>query len=114
MAMKSIWGGGLMVLAGALGLVVGLRDYYSVATGIDGTGGVELVMVSSLLMVLGAVLVMVLPGGYLAGIFLVLLFLDVIGTGVAGFFLESGLIMAAMALAAVGWILEMNARGRVA
>jgi hypothetical protein len=114
MGMKSILGAGLMVLAGALGLVVGLRDYYAVAAGIDGTGGVELVMASSLLMVLGASLVMVLPGGLLAGIFLLLLLLDVIGTGVAGYFLESGLIMGAMALAAVGWILDMNSRGRVA
>ena len=114
MAKKSIWGAGLMVLAGAFGLVVGLRDYYAVATGIDGTGGVELVIASSLLMVLGAILVMMLPGGLIAGILLLLLLLDVVGTGVAGYFLESGLIMGAMVLAAMGWIIDMNARGRLA
>jgi hypothetical protein len=103
-----------MLLAGALAAAAGIYDFYNVAGGIDGTGGVELVIASSLLMVFGAVMVIILGRGLLAGVFVFLLLLDVIGTGLAAYFLESGLIMAAMALAALGWILHMNARGRVA
>ncbi len=114
MAVRSSYGAGLMVLAGVLGAVAGIYDYYTVASGIDGTGGVELVIVSSLLMVCGALVVLALGRGLLASVFLLLLLLDVIGTGTAAYFLESGLIMGAMALAALGWLLSMNARGRTA
>lgn len=107
-------GAGLMLLAGVLGAVAGLYDFYNIASGIDGTGGVELVIASSLLMVFGALMVIIMGRGLIAGIFLLLLLLDAIGTGVAAYFLESGLIMAAMALAALGWILHMNTRGRAA
>jgi hypothetical protein len=103
-----------MAVAGALAALAGTHDYFTVATGIDGTGGVELVIASSVLMVFGALAVMVLKRGFLAGVFLVLLLLDVIGTGLAAYFLESSLIMGAMTLAALGWILHMSARGRVA
>ena len=111
MAAQSRRGSGLMLLAGVLGAAAATYDYFTVATGIDGTGGVELVIASSLLMVFGALMVMVLGRGLLAGIFLFLLLLDVIGTGVAGYFLESGIVMVAMAIAALGWLLLMS-RGR--
>ena len=114
MGSRSRRGAGLMLLAGALGAAAGIYDFYNIASGIDGTGGLELVIASSLLMVFGALMVIILPRGFLAGIFVLLLLLDVIGTGTAAYFLESGLIMAAMALAALGWILHMNAHGRVA
>jgi hypothetical protein len=103
-----------MLLAGTLGAAAGLYDFYTVSTGIDGTGGVQLVIAACLLMVFGALMVLLLGRGFLAGVFLLLLLLDVIGTGVAAYFLESGLIMAAMALAALGWVLNMNRRGRAA
>lgn len=107
-------GAGLVLLAGALSAAVAIYDFYNIASGIDDTGGVELVIASSLLMVFGALMVIIFRRGLLAGIFLFLLLLDVIGTGVAAYFLESGLVMAAMALAALGWILHMNGRGRAA
>jgi hypothetical protein len=101
-----------MLLAGALGATAAIYDFYSASSGIDGTGGVELVIASSLLMVLGALVVMMLGRGILAGIFALLLLLDVIGTGVAGYFLESGLVMGTMALAALGWLIHVTAAGR--
>ncbi len=112
MAVRSRRGSGLMLLAGALGAAAAIYDFYTVSTGIDGTGGVELVIASSLLMVFGALMVLVLGRGFLAGIFLLLLLLDVIGTGVAGYFLESPMIMGAMALGALGWLLHMTSSGR--
>jgi hypothetical protein len=105
-------GAGLMLLAGALGAAAAVYDFYNFSSGIDGTGGVELVIASTLLMVFGALMVMVLGRGILAGIFTLLLLLDVIGTGVAGYFLESGLVMGAMALAALGWLIHVTAARR--
>jgi hypothetical protein len=112
MAVQSRRGNSLILLAGALGAAAAVYDFYTVSTGIDGAGGVELVIASSLLMVFGALIVLVLGRGFLAGIFLLLLLLDVIGTGVAGYFLESPMIMGAMALAALGWLLHVNSLGR--
>ena len=112
MAMRPWYGTSLMASAGALGTAAGIYDYYTVATGIDGTGGVELIIASSLLMVFGALVVMALGRGFLAGIFLLLLLLDVIGTVVAGYFLESPMTIGAMALAALGWLLHMSSAGR--
>lgn len=114
MASPSKVGTGLMLLAGGLGAAAGFYDFYTVATGLDGTGGVELVIASCLLMVFGALMVMILGSGVVAGIFLFLLLLDVIGTGLAAYFLESGMIMAAMALAALGFVLHMVRQGRLA
>jgi len=112
MAAQSRRGTDLMLLAGALGAGAAIYDFYTVSTGIDGTGGVELVIASSLLMVFGALMVRVLGRGFFVGVFLLLLLLDVIGTGVAGYFLESPMIMGAMALAALGWLLHVNSVGR--
>jgi hypothetical protein len=114
MALRSPYGSGLMILAGTLGAAVGIYDYYAVSTGIDGTGGVELVIISCLLMIFGALVIMMVDGGFLPGLLLLLLLLDVVGTGLAAYFLESGLIMSVMAVAALGWIFQMNDRGRVA
>jgi hypothetical protein len=110
MAAQSRRGTGLMLLAGALGAAAALYDFYTVSTGIDGAAGVELVIASCLLMVFGVLMVLMLGRGLLAGVFLFLLLLDAIGTGVAAYFLESGLIMAAMVLAALGWIIHMSRR----
>jgi hypothetical protein len=35
-----------MLLAGALGAIAAIYDFYTVSSGIDGTGGVELVIAS--------------------------------------------------------------------
>ena len=110
--MKASLGATLMVLAGAFGAGAAIYDFYSVSTGLDGTGGVELVIVSSLLMVFGALMVIMLGRGFLASIFVFLLLLDVIGTGVAGYFLESPLIMAVTVLAALGWLLHVGSGRR--
>ena len=82
-----------MLLAGVLGATAAIYDFYTIATGVAGTGGVELVIVSCLLMVFGALMVMILESGLLAGVFLFLLLLDVLGTGVAGYFLESAVCL---------------------
>ena len=96
-------GAGLVLIAGLLGAAAALYDYFTPATGIDHTGGVVLVLASCLLIALAAWAVLVLNLGVLTGILLFLIFLDILGTGTAAWFLESGLVMAAMAIAAVGF-----------
>jgi len=95
-------GAGLMLTAGILGAAAALYDYFAPATGIDHTGGVILVLVSCLLMALAAVAVLAIRPGALAGILIFLIILDILGTGTAAWFLESGLVMGAMAIAAAG------------
>ena len=103
---KRVRGGRLMLVAGLLAVAAAAYDYNTVATGIDHSGGVMLVLGSGFLMILGALVVLALGSGLIAGIFMFLLFLDILGTGFAAHMLESGLIMGAMVLAAAGWLLR--------
>jgi hypothetical protein len=102
-------GGLLMLLAGLIGAAAATYDYGAISTGIDHSGGVMLVLASSLLMIVGALMLLVFGSGLIAGIFLFLVLLDILGTGFAAYMLESGIIMAAMALAAIGWLLRIAA-----
>lgn len=101
-------GVGLILLAGLLGAVAALYDYFSPATGIDHTGGVALVLASCVLMVLAAVAVLVIGSGVPTKILTFLIFLDILGTCTAAWFLESGLVMAAMAIAALGLLFRFT------
>lgn len=95
-------GAGLIALAGFLGAAAALYDYITPATGIDHTGGVILVLGSCLLMALAALGVLAIGPGVLTGILVLLILLDILGTGTAAWFLESELVMAAMAIAVIG------------
>jgi hypothetical protein len=109
---KRARGGSWMLLAGCLAVAVAAYDYNTGSTGIDHSGGVLLVLASSLLMILGALVVLAFGSGLVAAIFTFLLLLDILGTGFAGYMLESGLIMGAMAIAAVGWLIRVTSRPR--
>jgi hypothetical protein len=104
---RGIW---LILLAALLALIAASYDYVTPATGIDHSGGVILVIVSSGLMLCGALLAALLGRGVLASILMVLIVLDIAGTGFAAWLLESGLLMAAMLLALIGWLLRIAAR----
>lgn len=105
---RRIRGGLWMLLAGLIGAGVAAHDYVTSSTGIDHSGGVALVLASSLLMAFGALMVLMLGTGAIAGIFLFLILLDILGTGFAAYMLESELILAAMAIAAIGWVLRIS------
>ncbi|MBU3078788.1 pyrroloquinoline quinone-dependent dehydrogenase [Sphingomonas quercus] len=97
--------GSLTILAGgAIAAGTALLDYRLVETGLNGTGGALLVLGSGLLMMLGAILLLRQPRRGAAWLLLALLLLDIVGTSVAAWFMESGAIVAAMAVAAVGWL----------
>ena len=101
-------GVGLILLAGLFGAVAAVYDYFSPATGIDHTGGVALVLASCVLMVLAALAVSTMIPSGLTGILVFLIFLDILGTITAAWFLESGLVMAAMAIAALGLLFRFT------
>ena len=99
---------GLILTAGLLGAAAALYDYLAPATGIDHTGGVALVLTSCVLMALAALAVSILDKGVLANILIFLVFLDILGTGIAAWFLESGLVMVAMTVAAAGLLFRLR------
>jgi hypothetical protein len=106
-------GGGLMLLAGLITLAIATYFYLVPGFNLDGEMGVQFVIFGAAMMVFGALVVMFFRGGFVATLFLFLLLLDIIGTTVCAYFLESILLMAAMALAAVGWIIRVGSRGVV-
>ena len=102
-------GAWLIILAALIAMAICAYDYYTPETGLIGTGGVVLVGVSALLMLLASLVVAGVPSrsGFLQGFLVVSILLDIIGSSVAGYFLESPVIMAAEALALIGWLLNV-------
>lgn len=102
-------GAWLIVLASLITIGICVYDYYTPETGLIGSGGVILVAGAAVLMFLAALVMARMPGrGSLLQTFLVVsILLDIIGSSVAGYFLESPVIMAAQALALVGWVINV-------
>ena len=104
-------GAWLIILASLIVIAICVYDYYTPETGLIGTGGTILVAVAGLLMLLAALVMAWVPNrsGLLQGFLVVSILLDIIGSSVAGYFLESPVIMAAEAVGLIGWL--MNASG---
>ncbi len=70
-----------------------------------------LVVVSTALMVLAAGSLTLWPAmpRWLRGVLMVLILLDVFGTGLASYMLEAWWLVGAMALALIGWIVHLAA-----
>jgi hypothetical protein len=102
-------GAWLIILASLIVIAICVYDYYTPETGLIGTGGTILVAVAGLLMLLAALVVANVPNrsGLLQGFLVVSILLDIIGSSVAGYFLESPVIMAAEALALIGWLMNV-------
>jgi hypothetical protein len=102
-------GAWLIVLASLITIGICVYDYYTPETGLIGSGGVILVAGAAVLMFLAALVMARMPGrGSLLQTFLVVsILLDIIGSSVAGYFLESPVIMAAQALALIGWLMNV-------
>lgn len=107
-------GAWLIVLGSVIAGAICVYDYLSVDTGLEGTGGVALVGFAAGLMFLAALAMALKPnrGAFLQGFLVISILLDIIGSAVAGYFLESPVIMAAEALALIGWL--MNVIGEAA
>jgi hypothetical protein len=96
-------------LASLIAMAICVYDYYTPKTGLIGTGGVILVAFAALLMLLASLALALVPNrsGLFQGFLVVSILLDIIGSSVAGYFLESPVIMAAEALALLGWLMNV-------
>ena len=102
-------GAWLIILASLIAGAIRVYDYYSPETGLIGTGGVVLVAIAAALMLLASLAVALVPNraGWIQMFLVVSILLDIIGSSVAGYFLESPVIMAAEALALIGWLMNV-------
>jgi hypothetical protein len=102
-------GAWLIIVASLIAMAICVYEYYTPETGLIGTGGVVLVAIAALLMFLASLTMALVPNrscllqGFLVGSIV----LDIIGSSVAGYFLESPVIMAAQALALIGWLMNV-------
>jgi hypothetical protein len=96
-------------LASLIVIAICVYDYYSPDTGLIGAGGVILVAGAALLMLLASLVMAMVPSRacWLQMFLVVSIILDIIGSSVAGYFLESPVIMAAEALALIGWLMNV-------
>ena len=108
-ARHSTRGAWLIILASLIVMAICVYDYYTPETGLIGTGGVILVAVAALLMFLASLTMALKPvrSGFLQKFLVISILLDIIGSSVAGYFLESPVIMAAQALALIGWLINV-------
>jgi len=90
-------------------MAICVYDYYTPETGLIGTGGVILVAGAAGLMLLASLVLAMVPNrsSLLQGFLVMSILLDIIGSSVAGYFLESPVIMAAEALALIGWLMNV-------
>ena len=102
-------GAWLIILASLIAMAICVYDYYTPETGLIGTGGTILVAVAALLMLLASLVVATVTNRscLLQGFLVSAILLDIIGSSVAGYFLESPVIMAAEALALIGWLMNV-------
>jgi hypothetical protein len=107
---------GEALLGGAslIGGLVALFAYLRRGSGVDHTGGALLVVVSSALLVLAAIVLALSGPSWLRILFLVLAILGVVGTGVAAWFLHEWLLLALMVVALIGWAILVAGRGEAA
>lgn len=104
----------ILLAAAVAGLAVALFNFVWSGNGIHGSAGAALVVISTALMVAAACALLLagLLGRKSRGTLNVLFALDILGTGVAAYFLEANWLIAAMAVALAGWIVDL-VTGRV-
>lgn len=102
-------GAWLIILGSVIAGAISVYDYVTPETGLIGTGGVVTTGIAAGLMFLAALTMALKPvrGSLLQSFLVIAILLDIIGSSVAGYFLESPVIMAAEALALVGWLMNV-------
>ena len=98
----------LLALAAIAGTALSIWNYYE-DIGINHTDGVLVVLATTVIMWIAALIVAQARSmwAWLRGIILLLLLIDIFGTGVAGWFLETWLLLAFMAVALLGWVMHV-------
>ena len=105
---------GIFLLAVLIALCLVLYDFFTVGSGIEYTIGDLIVICSTaLLLCVGALLVFVpaVPWWLLLLLNLAIL-ADIIGSGVAGYFLETDFVMGLLGVALLAWIALLVTRPR--
>jgi hypothetical protein len=98
----AIW---LVALLALLAFVDSIFNYFWTGNGIHGTEGALLVVASTFLMGVAAVLIgNRWVGGWLRTLFEILLVLDFVGTAAAAYLLEAWILLILVVLAFVAWI----------
>lgn len=107
------YGAFLLFFATLAALCTALFNYFVPGTGIHMSAGAMLVVCSTGLLLIAVLLVLFLPYRARWRWLLVLLnlgiFLDIIGSGFAGYFLEEPVLMAFLGLALIGWLADLVA-----
>ena len=106
MPQLAIYGLWLLTAASLLALIDALFNYVDAGNGIHGTEGALLVVISTALQLIAALLILfnVLRGGWRI-LFEVLILLDLIGTVAAAHFLEAPLLVVLTIIGFIGWLL---------
>ena len=105
---RSDYGAWLIVIASIAGLAVSVYNYNAADSGIAGTPGAILVIVSTLLLLIAAfVLGRDMSGTALRVVLATLALLAILGTGFAGYLLESNTLVVAMAVCLLGWLIRL-------
>jgi len=94
----------IVAVASVLGFVEAVLNYFF-DVGIAYSEGAQLVVISTLLILLAIALVAWWPAmpRWLKVVFAILILLDFIGTGLAAYFLEAYLLLALMVVALIAW-----------
>ena len=101
----------LLAAVAALGLAASIAYYFWPEDGVEGSLGVEIVIVSTILMTIAAAAVA--AGAARRGLRTTLdalILLDILGTGFAAYMLEAEILLGLMVLALVVWLFAAFAR----
>src|SRR6185312_12381879 len=102
-------GAWLLTLGALVALGASIFDYLWSGNGIHGTGGVLLVIASSALMVVLALSLARWRSSsrWAHGLLLLVLLIDILGTGFAAYMLEAWWVLGGSALALAGWLADV-------
>ena len=102
-ARRATFGTWLLAASIAVSLALAIFNYVWHGNGIHGTAGSLLVVISTALMLAAFIATAAWPmARWLRNVLIVLIALDIVGTGFAAYMLEAYLVVAAMLVAAVG------------
>lgn len=104
------FGAWLLVAASVLGCADAIINFFWTGNGIHGTEGAAMVIFTSTLLVLGAMLLTVRGlWGWLRVVVDVLVVIDLLGTGFAAYLLEAWILLGLMAVGLIGWLIHIFA-----
>lgn len=105
------YGAWLLLAISLVSLVMAAIDTFSEGNGIAYTPGTYLVLFSTSMLVLGSLLITFMRGmpRWLSGIIAFLLLIDLLGTALAAYLLQSYVLVALMAVGLLAWLIHLFA-----